>query len=1002
MTYNTSPDKNLPTKPELRHRIRQLMRLCLVTFASAIVLFSEFALSRAAPSWLCAISDEIDRTCNETQTQWMVVVCQGIYFMTFLFLEKRFTQNDRWWCIGNPNLWLGGLVMVAVVNYVLIHPNVQTGRHVIGLLAGIIIGLGVRTWVYRGDWYATRTETVQRLVLLTAVWVVLLGWTTVWQPDMRTGFLYRGEVRWTGAWQNPNTYGLLMGTGAMLGTGLFICGLKTQLVARRGKTALLSIASVATALCTIGVIKSYSRGAWLGVACGLAVLGYKSMQAIPNNNLMQKRWLHRNARMIALLVTSVLVLTFWLCRNTEWRPLRRALSIGNPNDFSWRNRVTTYEGALQMIKDKPLTGFADPNAAYEQLYSAVRLVSVGAFQSNDLFMLALHFGLPALFCFGASVGSYLASVRQRKPSSFAGQWVGNDLMLSSTTSTNQALTEPAFTAQILKISCCAGAVVMLTGFWFNDGLFELARGTVFWTLLILSWPRIGLTVNDHCSYKPHPSNRLFLYASVLTTVLSAIIWASARDPFRRITYSVPTPDGDRLRCMCVLPKLVRGPLPVVLFFHGAGGNLDNSGNVLRCIAELGIAAVGLEYNKTNQQRFNTQLRSLLTDLRHRPWARSNQVAWITHSLGAQRTLSFLVNYPELAPKAIVRLSGGWIPELEAMAKNTTQAGWSLKTQFWFVHGGQDEVFPVNEVSRLEKLLKLGGTHVRTDIFHAYGHDFGLDQKILWRTAAEYCALQFGQITPSRTISPPSLWYYWLPTGVLWIITVARHLLRTRKTTRDSPTQAVVLFAITAFAIATVVTAIHIVLPNLPVTSSTAKLARKLLVQRRLRDDFDWLTDQLKHDNLRIADVLEHIELGNLQRAFFKPQLTDDLYRNWVLSPAPVEEIGSNNWRRPLWEFFYPRIQHELDLHTAVRTVVRELRSRVTIVNQQQPAGTVLDAWHQQITTPAGFERLYIATLRAVGIPARLNENGKAEYWLAGEWYPAPRPMLEMIPLLTQN
>ena len=53
-------------------------------------------------------------------------------------------------------------------------------------------------------------------------------------------------------------------------------------------------------------------------------------------------------------------------------------------------------------------------------------------------------------------------------------------------------------------------------------------------------------------------------------------------------------------------------------------------------------------------------------------------------------------------------------------------------------------------------------------------------------------------------------------------------------------------------------------------------------------------------------------------------------------------------------------------------------------------------WQRQIASPQGFEAVYVAALRAAGVPARLNNQGRAEFWTGSEWRPAPRLLMEEI------
>jgi hypothetical protein len=95
----------------------------------------------------------------------------------------------------------------------------------------------------------------------------------------------------------------------------------------------------------------------------------------------------------------------------------------------------------------------------------------------------------------------------------------------------------------------------------------------------------------------------------------SMIWAKSRDPFERIWFTVKTTHYGKVKGVVVLSKTAitksmvtdrRYNLPVVFYVYGSGGSLINSGNELRQLAELGMAAVAIEYNQTNQAAFEEQ------------------------------------------------------------------------------------------------------------------------------------------------------------------------------------------------------------------------------------------------------------------------------------------------------------------------------------------------------------------------------------------------------------
>jgi hypothetical protein len=246
------------------------------------------------------------------------------------------------------------------------------------------------------------------------------------------------------------------------------------------------------------------------------------------------------------------------------------------------------------------------------------------------------------------------------------------------------------------------------------------------------------------------------------------------------------------------------------------------------------------------------------------------------------------------------------------------------------------------------------------------------------------------------------WAYWMPgvvvAGNLFLAKQWWQSFRPGKSleVRTHTRPELVLRGIAVFLgwFAAALTAIHLVAPRLAVNDFTLSIADMFLVQEEWRKDFDFVARNSTSRGKRLGAVLEHSELAHLQRRHFYPDLNDTVYQDFVLSPVvdhlPLSEL---DWRRTLWENFYPRVRREHDPVLAAQSIVRFLRERVGIDPSYSYRVGVETIWTQQMTDETGFERIYVAALRSVGIAARLNAERRAELWANNSWHEAPRPII---------
>jgi dienelactone hydrolase len=492
----------------------------------------------------------------------------------------------------------------------------------------------------------------------------------------------------------------------------------------------------------------------------------------------------------------------------------------------------------------------------------------------------------------------------------------------------------------------------------------------------------------------------FIPLLVALLFLGALAWAREHDPFVRKWFTLKISNHESCPCVAVLPKPMR-QYPVVIYAHESGGNLLNDGPALRQMGELGLATISLEYNQTNEAAFAAQFGALLRYLDRRKWANTNAIAWIGFSLGANRMLDFALRHPEQQPQLLVQAGGAGLPTGQTNSRLRL-----LHCPVLLVHGDQDEVFPLADTKRLASILEASGLPVELKIIRGPSSVMASERGVVFRCVGEYClshlagkdAWQDYHSLGQWQAEASPLWLFWLPAAawaVGWLF-----WLRFRKDV--SPEQPKLSRGEIAFRCVTVLlaawalaeTAIHVATPYFPIRSTTLSIARRFLVQPKQRANFEYLTAQPIWHGQRLETLLDHVELAGYNRQSVNWQLDDKLYRDFVLAPVITGNDGEQlNWRRPLWKEFYPLIRHESSLEDAASTVVRHLRERVTIATVPNVPREVPAICFRQITDEAGFEVIYVAALRSVGVPARLDGSGHAAFWGDGKWQTAPQPAI---------
>jgi hypothetical protein len=195
-------------------------------------------------------------------------------------------------------------------------------------------------------------------------------------------------------------------------------------------------------------------------------------------------------------------------------------------------------------------------------------------------------------------------------------------------------------------------------------------------------------------------------------------------------------------------------------------------------------------------------------------------------------------------------------------------------------------------------------------------------------------------------------------------------------------------------LAVVVSGVHILVPALRARQFALRLAQQFLVQPNQYQDFAFLAQMPIWHAQRLRTLLTHVNLsGYTVNDLVNWPVEPSLYRQFVLSPLIVGNDSELDWRTDLWENFYPCVRHEHLLTNAAVLVGRALRQEVTIEATHSAQNGVKSMWKSRIVNLSDFEVLYVAVLRSVGIPARLNALHGAEFWTGDNWQATPEPLI---------
>ena len=451
----------------------------VATFLTLVMMLGDWLrMTQGSSERWNEFRDNVLRCCLSRNLQLLAVcLCVGYHLLFLCFKSQRAEGHNE--CTRSMVARLDTrdivrlfFVLLVASRFIFGWHNITNGKWndlILGidqtenatiLLAGIILGQIMELALSRGFKNPVRAE------ILVGFLGVLVISNFVHLP-LQSSFRYHHLTRSTGIWINPNTFGILMGSGLVLLLGLWPQEhYPRRGIALRAGRWFRPTRFAIVALLLFGLLHSFSRGAWVGALVGsvyLIVGRCKSAEPSTHFPLLSlggiKGFLGR--RKLALAVTSVSGLVFLALSSCDIEQpiISRLHSVANASDFSWRNRVEAYRGALVMVADHPSFGVGWDSVLenFDQYYATANLLDPLSMILNDYFTISVSAGIPALLLFLVFI------VLSFRPAD----------------SSRLPLQRTSF------IPWDAALIVLLVGGWFDGVLFHLALAAPFWLFLEL-------------------------------------------------------------------------------------------------------------------------------------------------------------------------------------------------------------------------------------------------------------------------------------------------------------------------------------------------------------------------------------------------------------------------------------------------------------------------------------------------------------------------------------
>ncbi len=350
----------------------------------------------------------------------------------------------------------------------------------------------------------TRVSALTDVFVGVAVFLSIVGILENFGIEFWTWPIDWGE-RVDSAFDDPNLFGGYIGMGCVLALSK---ALQTDL-----RPSLRAARFVSLAIIVMALILSYSRSAWLAVACSLvlfaAIVFLRRRYFFPSK-------LPRAATALILIAFIVPAIIMAIPRANPYSIsiMKRASTAKSFLDEQGYLKLSYWRAATEMMKDKPAWGFGLTNfSRYYPAYSDKTDMKYNphgmTFDAyNDYFELGAEGGVPALLCYLATIGIFFS--------------------LSLLTVLRK---QTDIQARLLTLGImCAAFVFAFQSFFFQFPMKNLPQFHNFWLLMAMGFALMKKSQSNEAQSpaRTKQTGNVVVGAIVIVTLLAASAVIAAR------------------------------------------------------------------------------------------------------------------------------------------------------------------------------------------------------------------------------------------------------------------------------------------------------------------------------------------------------------------------------------------------------------------------------------------------------------------------------------------